>query len=179
MRPITKSEQSLMIGLAAALFFVANLFGITFLFANKKALKADLFQLQSQQSVDTVLLKEKEMWLKRKEWIDKHQPKFQEITKTLPAIQDILKTSADSARVTLNLESSFPTPDVKTHTVTLPVQATGSDQALIRWLNDLQKPKFFLGVTSIILKANESDSSQKPSKGIVCENLKVTRYYQP
>ena len=74
MRKLTKSERRLSTILGLSVFVMLNFHGISYLLDDHAALAQKIGELQGQQRSHELWLRERGLWLARKEWLDSRQP---------------------------------------------------------------------------------------------------------
>jgi hypothetical protein len=173
LRKLTKREQGLGIILIAALFVLANFYGIGYLLDRKDLLERDVAELAGQKHSNEIWLKEKDLWLARRKWIDNKQPRIGANQVPQSEFLETLVGSAKKEQLDIQ-EQSFGetkvTPNYRSIAVRL--KLTGSLQNVIKWMVDAQQPELFQAVTNFSLKS----ANEPPT---VTVELEIARWYAP
>ena len=106
MRKLTKSEKRLSVFLIVAVFAMANFYGLGYLFDLQSTISQEVSDLQSQVHADDIWLKEKDLWLDRKRWIDAAQPRIRPNQVPQSELLESLTTSAKANQLEIQ-EQSF------------------------------------------------------------------------
>jgi hypothetical protein len=173
LRKLTKSEKRLSVFLIVAVFAMANFYGLSYLFDLKSTISQEVSDLQGQAHGDDIWLKEKDLWLDRKRWIDAAQPRIRPNQVPQSELLESLTTSAKANQLEIQ-EQSFgenkSTPNYQSVAVRL--KLGGALQNVIKWLVQIQQPELFQAITSFSLKS----ASEPPT---VTLELEVARWYAP
>ncbi len=173
MRKLTKTEKRLSVLLIVAVFAMANFYGLGYLFDLLSTLSTEVSDLRSQEHSDDIWLKEKDLWLDRKRWIDAVQPRIHANQVPQSELLESLTTSARANQLEIQ-EQSFgenkSTPNYQSVAVRL--KLGGALQNVIKWLVQIQQPELFQAITSFSLKS----ANEPPT---VTLELEVARWYAP
>ena len=173
MRKLTKSEKRLSTILIVAAFAMANFYGLGYLFDLLGATSQEVSDLRSQAHSDDTWLKEKNLWLGRKRWIDATQPRMKASQVPQSELLESLTTSARANQLDIQ-EQSFvenkSTPNYQSVAVRL--KLGGALQNVIKWLVQIQQPELFQAIIGFSLKS----ANEPPT--VVLE-LEVARWYAP
>ena len=173
MRKLTKTEKRLSIFLTVAIFAMGNFYGLGYLFDSLSALTTEVSDLKGQAHSDDLWLKEKDLWLDRKRWIESAQPRIRSIQVPQSEFLESLTTSARANQLEIQ-EQSFgenkSTPNYQSVAVRL--KLGGPLQNVIKWLVQIQQPELFQAITSFSLKS----ANEPPT---VLLELEVARWYAP
>lgn len=172
MRRLTKSEGKLLITILVIIFIFANMAGIKFLTEHKRRLSNKLVLLKGEESFGKEILAEEPLWTERRNWIAAAQPHMKASGDVNSAeLLEALQTSATAHKVVTAdpiFLGSTSKPEHQEFKVGL--KATGTLEAMMKWIAELQQPKNFQAITFFSLK-----SDAEPSK-VKCE-LQVVRYF--
>jgi len=173
LRKLTKAEKRLSILLIVAVFAMANFYGLGYLFDLLSTLSTEVSDLRSQEHSDDIWLKEKDLWLDRKRWIEAAQPRIRANQVPQSELLESLTTSARANQLEIQ-EQSFgenkSTPNYQSVAVRL--KLGGALQNVIKCLVQIQQPELFQAITSFSLKS----ANEPPS---VTLELEVARWYAP
>jgi hypothetical protein len=173
LRKLTKTEKRLSVILIVAVFAMANFYGLGYLFDWLSALSTEVSSLQSQVHSNDIWLKEKNLWLDRKRWIDAAQPRIRPNQVPQSELLESLTTSARADQLDIQEQSfgeSQSTPNYQSVAVRL--KLGGALQNVIKWLVQIQQPELFQAITSFSLKS----ANEPPT---VTLELEVARWYAP
>lgn len=173
MRPLTKLEKNLTIGLAVTIFLLGNMFGVSALLRNKRSMQLESITLKGQQDEADLWLSQKDKWLTRKAWLDKTQPKASQPEAAQSTFFEELQKSARSSSLTID-EQSFGEVSDSTHfqSVSVKMRLTGTLENTVRWLATIQRPELFQAITSFTLKSEKDPPN-------VNVDMEIAKYYLP
>ena len=173
MRKWTKGERRLTTILGVALFLMGTFYLISYLLDIEGGLALKIRGLEANANTDQVWLREKQLWLDRKQWIDQKQPKVAPGGVPQSELLQSLTTSAQNHKLTIQ-EQGFA--DAKStanyQAVAVRLKLSGALEDVVRWLVEVQQPEKFQAVTNFSLKSQE-----KPPA--VDLELEVARWYSP
>src|SRR5271166_202808 len=166
LRALTKGERRLSVIFIVALFAMANFYGLGYLYDLMSDSSRDLADLRGRE-------KEKDIWLKRKEWIEKVQPRIHSDQVPQSELLESLTASAKANQLEID-EQSFgeirSTPNYQS--VSVRFKLTGALQNAIKWLAQVQQPELFQAITSFSLKSG----NEPPTVSL---ELEIARWYAP
>jgi len=173
LRKLTKSEKRLSIILVVALFATGNFYGLSYLFELTSGLTREIDDVRSQERSNDMLLKEKDLWLKRKQWIDSTQPRIRADQVPQSVLLESVVTAAKANQLEIQEQSfgeNLSTPNYQAVTVRL--KLSGALQNVITWLAQIQQPELFQAITSFSLKS----ANDPPTVSL---ELEIARWYAP
>ena len=173
MRALTKGEKRLSVILIIALFIMANFYGLSTLYDLMSDSSRDLSDLRGRVNTNNLWLREKDLWLQRKHWIEKTQPRIQ--SDQVPQSELLQSVTATAKANQLEIqEQSFgeirSTPNYQS--VSVRFKLSGALQNVIKWLVQVQQPELFQAITSFSLKSE----SEPPTVSL---ELEIARLYAP
>lgn len=119
------------------------------------------YRLQLQRMEAEHLLGEKDLWLKRAEWITAQQPEFKTRRDSDTDLNDLIKDSTLDRQIeVVQNQPSEPTELPGLFASTTLVQGSGSFLDAMGWIYDLQKPGKFVSIPSITIVPDEEDTSK-------------------
>ncbi|MBV8176851.1 MAG: hypothetical protein JO207_06040 [Verrucomicrobia bacterium] len=173
MRKLTKSEKRLSTILIVAIFAMANFYGLDYLFDLLSTYSREVSELRGQEHSNEIWLREKNLWLDRKRWIEASQPRIRQNRVPQSELLESLTTSAKANQLDIQ-EQSFgenkSTPNYQSVAVRL--KLAGALQNVIKWLVQIQQPELFQAVTTFSLKS----ANEPPT---VTLELEIARWYAP
>jgi hypothetical protein len=158
---MTAHERTLAIGLVSVLLAGGTLLAGIQLKNWKMRVDDAEYDLELRRAEAEILLEQKDLWVKRSEWIRSKQPTFKT---QRDADADLLKLvqdtgSARSIEIKQNqISNPAELPGMVASTIT--VQGQADFQTAMSWLYDLQQPGSFVSVPSISITPNDEDTSQ-------------------
>jgi hypothetical protein len=159
--------------LIAAVFVLANFYGIGYLLDRKDSVEKDVAELTGKERSNQIWLKEKDLWLARRKWIDEKQPRTGANQVPQSEFLETLVGTAKKEQLEIQ-EQSFGeikvTPNFRSIAVRL--KLTGSLQNVIKWMVDVQQPELFQAITNFSLKS----VNEPPT---VTLELEIARWYAP
>jgi hypothetical protein len=173
LRALTKAEKRLSVILIIALFVMANFYGLSNLFDLMSDSARALSDLRGQVNSNDIWLKEKDLWLRRKQWIEKTQPRIHSDQVPQSELLQSVTASAKANQLEIQ-EQSFgeirSTPNYQS--VSVRFKLSGALQNVIKWLVQIQQPELFQAITSFSLKSG----SEPPNVNL---ELEIARLYAP
>ena len=173
MRKLTKSERRLLIILGIAIFVVVNFYGLGYLLEVESSLAQQLSELRDKSRSNELWLREKDLWLARKTWIDASQPRISPNLVPQSALLESLTTSAHANNLEIQEQSFGETRNTPGYeSVSVRLKVGGSLRNVLGWLVQIQQPELFQAVTNFSLKSE----NEPPSVSL---DLEVARWYAP
>jgi Tfp pilus assembly protein PilO len=173
LRKLTKSEKRLSIILIVAVFAMANFYGLGYLLDLLSTSSREVSELQGQEHSNEIWLRQKDLWLDRKRWIEASQPRIRPNQVPQSELLESLTTSAKADQLEIQ-EQSFSenksTPYYQSVAVRL--KLAGPLQNAIKWLVQIQQPELFQAITNFSLKS----ANEPPTVSL---ELEVARWYAP
>jgi hypothetical protein len=173
LRKLTKSEKRLSTILVVALFAMANFYGLSYLFDLMSVSFREVSDLRSQVHSNEIWLKEKDLWLNRKQWITATQPRIRPDQVPQSVLLESVTTSAKADQLEIQEQSfgeNLSTPNYQSVAVRL--KLSGPLQNVIKWLVQVQQPGLFQAITSFSLKS----ANEPPTVSL---ELEIARWYAP
>jgi len=173
LRKLTKSEKRLSTILIVALFGMANFYGLSYLFDLRSGYSRDISDLRGQANANGIWLREKDLWLTRKQWSYATQPRIRPDQVPQSELLESVTTTAKANQLAIEEQSfgeNLSTPNYQSVTVRL--KLSGALQNVIKWLVQVQQPELFQAVTSFSLKS----ANEPPTVSL---ELEIARWYAP
>ncbi|HEV7866258.1 MAG TPA: hypothetical protein VGO90_01150 [Chthoniobacteraceae bacterium] len=174
MRPLTTSEKTLF----ALCIAVIVLVGVVFAWRNHRArtiaAQEKIENLQSRFTAAVAASADAPFWKERQAWLDATMPPIGDGGKAHSAFLEHLQTTATQRGLRLTSPVLLK-PEAGAHHRELPIslQVTGADNALFRWLADLQSPEKFQLVKYLLL------TPATTSRPRMTASVTVARLYKP
>jgi hypothetical protein len=173
MKNLKASEKLMIAVLGVIIFGFFNVALFRFLSRNQQQMRQQITQLANDRTVAQVLLDEAPMWKERIEWLDAHQPKAGSSGEASSRLFEFVTGAAKDAGVKLVRNPDFAADLVTPGTMDAAVRisATGSLEALSKWLVALQQPENFCAIPTFRL-----DSTQE--QGVMKCELDLIQHFQ-
>lgn len=173
MRNLTKSERRLSLLLGLSVFVLLNFYGISYLLDEHAGLAQRIAELQGQQRSNDLWLRERGLWLARKEWLDSKQPHVPTGSAAQSALLESLTRAAKDHALTIEEQSFGETKNTADYrSVAVKLKLTGKLEDVVKWLVGVQQPEQFQAVTNFVLKSTDAPPN-------VNLELEVARWYAP
>jgi Tfp pilus assembly protein PilO len=173
LRRLTKTEARLAWLLGAALFIMANFYGLGFLLDRHSELSQKISELNATRRSDLTWLRERDLWLKRKQWLDTKQPKAGSSEAPQSELLQMLTKSAADHQLQIQEQGFGEAKNAAFYrSVAVRLKLTGSLENVMKWLASVQQPELFQAITSFSLKSE----NEPPSVSL---ELEVARWYAP
>ncbi len=119
------------------------------------------------------LLKQKEFWNLRSEWLNSKLDVYPSRNEADDKIYELVEQTAKKQGLTLLRQLAEPEEVGGMTSATVIVEAKGPLEKVLRWLYDLQKPAAFISIKSLALKNNPEDTSL-----VIVSDLKIQKWYR-
>jgi hypothetical protein len=173
LRKLTKSEKRLSIILIVAVFAIGNFYGLSDLFEWMSGSLRDVADLRSQEYSNDIWLKERDLWLSRKKWIDATQPRIHPNQVPQSELLESVTTSAKANQLEIQEQGFGENLSTSNYqSVAVRLKLSGALQNVIKWLVQVQQPELFQAITSFSLKS----ANEPPT---VTLELEIARWYAP
>jgi hypothetical protein len=158
---MTARERNLTLGFVSILLVGGTVVGGLQLKKWKQGVDDAEYELTLRRTEAEILLNQKDLWLKRAEWITSKQPTFSTRrdadTELNKLVQDSMNTR--SVEIVQN-QPSDPSELPGLFASTMMVQGRSDFASAMSWLYDLQRPGSFISIPSISITPNDEDTSQ-------------------
>jgi hypothetical protein len=173
LRNLTKSERRLSVILGLAVFVMLNFYGISYLLDEHAGLAQKISELQGQQRSNELWLRERGLWLARKEWLDSRQPHVPPGAVAQSELLESLTRTAKDHALTIEEQSFGETKNTADYrSVAVKLKLSGKLENVVKWLVAVQQPEQFQAVTNFALKSTDAPPN-------VSLELEVARWYAP
>jgi hypothetical protein len=170
---MNQRERLLTLGVAAVLFVLVNFFVWSWLFASLGLARRDLATRRATRSEQAVYMKERGLWEKRKEWLEKTQPALKDAAEA-STLLDQLKQIASKYDVLIENPAIGSGETAPTHQAVFASIETKSDWPnLIHFLYDVQQPDSFVVFESVNIAVDGNDATTMRGK------FKIARWFAP
>ena len=173
-RSLTPSEKRLLIICVSVISAVLVFFAWRNHRARMTAARNKIENLQSRFTAAIAAAGDAPFWKERQAWLDATMPTTSDAGQAHSSFLEHLQTTARQRGLSLTSPALLK-PEAGPHHRELPIslQVSGPDNAVFRWLAELQSPEKFQLVKYILLTPA---SSQRP---MMTANVTVARLYKP
>ncbi len=158
----------------AVLFLLINFFGWNSLMAAISHNREELAARQQTRVEETVFLRERELWAKRQQWLDQHQPAYKGAGEASTLLDNQIKPAAAKYNILVEnpqISAGENTPNYQSVHASFDTRSGWGP--LVHFLYDVQQPDAFIVFESVNLAIDSGDSSQMHGK------FKVARWFAP
>jgi hypothetical protein len=170
---MNQRERMLAWIVAGTMLVLLNLFILSWLFGALGRARTGLAARKAARAEQAIYVKERDLWIKRDQWIQQHQPSL-----TNPAeastLLDQLKQVAGKYDVLIQnpaIGSGETTPNHQT--VFASIETKSPWQPLVHFLYDVQQPDAFVVFENVNLAIDSSDPTVMRGK------FKIARWFAP
>lgn len=160
-KQMTARERTLATIVALGAFAFVNIFLVKFVLNQHRELRTDLSTKSAEIRTMNVLLAERDLWMKRDQWIEAKMPK---LTNRDEAPSDLRKAITEiAAKHNITLEKTLlGEPDSKPQyaRVSVTFETKSKWPELVKFIRDLQAPGQFIVLESLKLNIDEADKTQ-------------------
>jgi hypothetical protein len=158
---MTSRERTLALGLVSILLIGGTLLAALKLKAWKQSVDDAEYELSLLRAETEILMSQKDLWLKRAEWITGKQPPFTTRRDADTELNKIIQDGMTTRNVeVIQNQPSDPTELPGLFAATMMVQGRADFSSTMSWLYDLQQPGSFISIPSISITPNDEDTSK-------------------
>lgn len=158
---MTARERTLAIGLISVLLAGGTLLAGIQLKNWKMRVDDAEYDLELRRAEAEILLEQKDLWVKRAEWISGKQPVFKTQRDADAELLRLVQDTGETRSIEIKqnqISNPAELPGMVASTIT--VQGQADFQTAMSWLYDLQQPGSFVSIPSIAITPNDEDTSQ-------------------
>ena len=158
---------------AGAIFVLLNLVILSWLFGALGRVRTDLTARKAARAEQAMYVKERDLWVKRDQWIQQHQPTLKNPAEA-SALLDQLKQVASKYSVLIQnpaIGSGETTPNHQT--VFASIETKSPWPPLVHFLYDVQHPDAFVVFENVNLAIDGNDPTVMRGK------FKIARWFAP
>jgi hypothetical protein len=170
---MTARERRLVLLVAGALFLLINLVVWSKLFDVLANARSEVALRKSTREEQRNLIKEKDLWAKRDQWLKQHQPTLKSAVEA-STLLDQVKEIAGKHNVLIEnpaIGSGDSTPDHQSVCASFDTKSPWPP--LVRFLYDVQQPEAFVVFESVQLHIDNADPTMMRGK------FKIARWFAP
>lgn len=171
---LSKRERIMSLVVGGLLFVLLNLFIWSWLFGALGRARAELAQRKSLRTQQLVYMQERDLWVKRDEWIQKNQATLTGPGEASKLLEDHIKPAAAKYNVLIEnpqIGSGETTPHHLTVFTSLETKSPWP--ALVHFLYDVQQPENFIVFENVVLSIDSNDPTMMRGK------FKIARWFAP
>jgi len=171
---MNRRERILSAAVATILFLLVNLYLWSWLFGAIGHARADLVVRKSQRHEEEIFIKERSLWTKRDEWLQRHQPALKNPGEAQTGLLDQLKQVASKYNILIEnpaIGTGEVTPNHQA--VFASVETKSPWPPLVHFLYDVQQPESFVVFESVNLVIDSNDSTTMHGR------FKIARWFAP
>jgi len=170
---MSQRERVMTLAIAGILLLLINIFIWRWLLGTTSGSRSELAARKATRSEQTVYMKERELWAKRDQWLQKTQPTLKGAEEA-STLLDQLKQIAGKYNIVIEnpaIGSGETTPNHQT--VFASIETSSHWPELVHFLYDVQQPDAFIVFESVNLAIDGSDATMMRGK------FKIARWFAP
>ena len=158
---------------AGSVFVLLNLWILSWIMAGLSAAHKEVVARRAQLAEQALYVKERDLWAKREEWIQKHQPVLKDPAEA-SALLDQLREVAGKHNVLIENPAIGAGETTPYHqTVFASIETKSPWPPLVHFLYDIQRPDAFVVFENVNLAIDGSDPTMMRGK------FKIARWFAP
>ena len=170
---MNQRERMMTLAIAAVLFLLINIFIWKWILGTIGTSRRELASRKATRSEQTVYMKERELWAKRDQWLQKTQPTLKGAEEA-STLLDQLKQIAGKYNILIEnpaIGSGETTPNHQA--IFASIETSSHWPELVHFLYDVQQPDGFVVFESVNLAIDGSDPTMMRGK------FKIARWFAP
>ena len=170
---MSQRERIMTLAVAGILLLLINIFIWRWLLGTISGSRNELATRKATRSEQTVYLRERELWAKRDQWLQKTQPTLKGAEEA-STLLDQLKQTAGKYNIVIENPAIGTGETTPNHQAVFASIETGSHwPELVHFLSDVQQPDVFIVFESVNLAIDGSDATMMRGK------FKIARWFAP
>jgi hypothetical protein len=170
---MNQRERMMTLGIAGILLLLINIFVWRTVLGSISNSRRELAARKSTRAEQVVYMKERDLWAKREQWLEKTQPPMKGAEEASNLL-DQVKQVAGKYDVLIENPAIGAGETTPTHqTVFASVETSSHWPDLVHFLYDVQQPDAFIVFESVNLAVDNSDATMMRGK------FKVARWFAP
>jgi hypothetical protein len=171
---MNRRERILLLAVAAVVFLLLNLFVWSWLFGAIGRAHAELAVSRDQLKKQEMFVRERALWTKRSEWLQKHQPVLKNSGEAQTGLLDELRQIAGKYNILIENPAIGPGETTPNHqAVFASVETKSGWPSLVHFLYDVQQPDSFVAFDSVNLMIDSNDPTMMRGR------FKIARWFAP
>ena len=171
---MNQRERILLLAIAGLVFVLLNLLIWSWLLGAIGRAHAGLVARKATRKEQTVYIKERDLWTKRDQWLQQHQPVFNGAGEASTLLEQQLKPVAAKYNILIEnpqIGSGETTPSHQT--VFASVETKSPWPPLVHFLYDVQQPEAFIVFENVNLAIDSNDPTMMRGK------FRIARWFAP
>jgi hypothetical protein len=165
-------ERMLASLVGAVVLLLINLFIWSWIFGAIGRSHIDLADRQSQRQQQALFLKERDLWTKREQWLQQHQPVFKGAGEASTLLEQQLRPIAAKYTVLIENPQIGSGESTSNHqSVWASIQTKSHWDSLVHFLYDVQQPEGFIVFENVSLAIDPADPTMMQGK------FKIARWF--
>ncbi len=170
---MSQRERIMTLAVAGILFLLINIFIWRWLLGTISGSRSELATRKATRSEQTVYMRERELWAKRDQWVQKTQPTAKGAEEASNLLEQLKQIAGKYNIVIENpaIGSGESTPNHQA--VFASIETSSHWPELVHFLYDLQQPDAFIVFESVNLAVDGNDATMMRGK------FKIARWFAP
>jgi hypothetical protein len=170
---MNQRERVMTLAIAAILFLLINIFLWRMVLGSIASSRRELAARKATRSEQIVYMKERDLWAKREEWLEKTQPILKGAEETSNLLEQVKQVAGKYNILIENpaIGSGETTPNHQT--VFASIETSGHWPDLVHFLYDVQQPDAFIVFETVNLAVDSNDATMMRGK------FKIARWFAP
>jgi hypothetical protein len=170
---MNQRERIMTLAIAAILFLLINIFLWRMVLGSIANSRRELAARNATRAEQIVYMKERELWAKREEWLEKTQPILKGAEETSNLLEQVKQVAGKYNILIENpaIGSGETTPNHQT--VFASIETSGHWPELVHFLYDVQQPDAFIVFETVNLVVDSNDATMMRGK------FKIARWFAP
>lgn len=171
---MNQRERVLSMAVGGILFVLLNLFIWSWLFGAISRAHTELAARKETRKQQEIYVKERDLWTKRADWIQQHQPVLKDAGEASKLLEEQLRPVAAKHKILLEnpqIGSGESTPNHQTVFATFETKSEW--RPLVQFLYEIQQPEAFIVFESASLSVDNNEPTMMRGK------FKVARWFTP
>ena len=170
---LNRREQIMTLAIVGILFALSNLFVWRLILGNISNSRRELSAREATRSEQTLYMRERELWAKREQWLEKTQPTMKGAEEA-STLLDQLKQIAGKYNILIENPAIGSAETTPTHqAVFASIETSSHWPELVHFLYDVQQPDAFVVFESVNLVIDNNDATMMRGK------FKIARWFAP
>jgi len=170
---MNRREQIMALAIVGILFALSNLFVWRLILGNISNSRRELAARKATRSEQTLYMRERELWAKREQWLEKTQPTMKGAEEA-STLLDQLKQIAGKYNILIENPAIGSGETMPTHqAVFASIETSSHWPELVHFLYDVQQPDAFVVFESVNLVIDSNDATMMRGK------FKIARWFAP
>jgi hypothetical protein len=171
---LNRRERLLLLVVGGVVFALVNLVVWTWLLGALGRARAELGERKATRTQQAIYMKERDMWVKRDEWIRKYQPTLSGPGEASKLLDEQIKPVASKYQVLIENPQIGSGETTPTHqAVYNSIESKSAWPDLVHFLYDLQQPDKFIVFENVNLSIDSNDAAMMRGR------FKIARWFAP